>query len=100
MRINRKLRNVWLAVVTMLLLSVFNISFSGCRILKRDKQSMADKKAEEADKKATAEYEKARKQHYSHQSKEAKKMMKQTKKKASAYNKPKKRKTFSGTKCD
>jgi ABC-type cobalt transport system substrate-binding protein len=100
MIINRKHSSVWLAVIPILLLTVFIASFSGCRILKRDKQSIADKKAEQADKKATAEYEKARKQHYSHQSKEAKKMMKKTKKNASAYNKPKKRKTFSGTKCD
>lgn len=83
-----------------LILTTFTFTGTSCRLLKRDKQSMADKKAEDADKKATAEYEKARKQHYAHQSKEAKKMMKSTKKNAAKYNKPKKRKFFSNTKCD
>ena len=83
-----------------LFLTTFSFTGTGCRLLKRDKQSMAEKKAEEADKKATAEYEKARKQHYAHQSKDAKKMMKSTKKNAAKYNQPKKRKAFSTTKCD
>jgi type VI protein secretion system component VasK len=83
-----------------LILTAFIFSGTGCRLLKRDKQSMAEKKTEEANKKATAEYEQARKQHYTHQSKDAKKMMKRTKKNAAKYNKPKKRKAFSNTKCD
>jgi len=82
-----------------LVLIVFAFTGTGCRLLKHDKQSVAEKKKEEADKKATAEYEKARKQHYEHQSKDTKKMMKQTKKESARYNKPKKRKLFSGIKC-
>jgi len=85
---------------TLLVLTAFTLTGTGCRLLKRDKQSIAEKKAEEANKEATAEYEKARKQHFAHQSKDAKKMMKQTKKNAAAYNKPKKRKAFSSTKCN
>lgn len=54
---------------------------TGCRILKKDKQSVAEKKKAEADKKAYEEYEKASKQHYDIQTKETKKMMKKTKKK-------------------
>jgi len=72
----------------------FTFTGTGCRLLRRDKQSIAEKKQKETDKKSTAEYEKARKQHYEHQSKEAKKMMKRTQKKADKLNKPKKRKTF------
>jgi len=85
--------------LAILMLIAFNFAGTGCRLLKRDKQATAEKKMEDADKKADAEYEKARKQHYDHQSKDAKKMMKQTEKNASKYNKPKKRKAFSGTKC-
>ncbi len=86
--------------LTILMLIVFNFTGTGCRLLKRDKQATAEKKAEDADKKADAEYDNAQKQHYDHQSKDAKKMMKQTKKNASKYNKTKKRKAFSGTKCN
>jgi hypothetical protein len=75
------------------------VAASGCSLLNRDKQSIAEKKSEEAEKKANAEYEKALKQHYNHQSKDAKKMMKNTKKQAAKVNKPKKRKWFAGTKC-
>jgi hypothetical protein len=83
-----------------LLLLTLTFTASGCRLLKRDKQSELEKKQKAADKKATAEYEKARKQHYKHQSKDAKKMMKHTKKQASKVNKPMKRKWFKSTKCD
>jgi type VI protein secretion system component VasK len=89
-----------LLLTAILVLMAFSFTGSGCRLLKRDKQSIAEKKQGEADKKATAEYEKARKQHYTHQSKEAKKMMKRTQKQASKFNKPMKRKAFSNTKCN
>lgn len=85
--------------VAILILVIFTFTGTGCRLLKRDKQAVAEKKTEEAAKKADAEYEKARKQHYDHQTKEAKKMMKRTKKQASEYNKPKKRKRFSKLTC-
>ncbi len=84
---------------SVMMLTTFTFTGSGCHVLKRDKQSIADKKAAEADKKADAEYEKARKQHYAHQNKQTKKMMKQTKKQAAKYNEPRKRKLFSGNKC-
>jgi len=87
-------------VSVVLLLSIFTLFNSGCHILKRDKQSAAEKKMKEADKQASAEYEKARKQHYDHQSKEAKKMMKRTKKQAAQFNKPLRRKGFNKTKCN
>lgn len=82
-----------------LTLTTFTFTGTGCRLLKKDSQAKAEKKTEEADKKADAEYENARNQHYDHQSKDTKKMMKQTEKNASKYNKPKKRKAVSGTKC-
>jgi Sec-independent protein translocase protein TatA len=81
------------------ILTAFTIAGTSCRLLKRDKQAMAEKKTEEADKKLDAEYESARKQHYHRQTKEAKKMMKNTEKQAAKFNKPKKRKTFSIIKC-
>lgn len=87
-------------VLTIILLAAFTFAGSGCRLLKRDKQTMAEKKKNDADKKASAEYEKARKQHYKNQSKAAKKMMKQTNRKAAKFNKPMKRKRFSSTKCN
>ncbi len=87
-------------LIALLILISFAFTGSGCRLLKRDKQSMAEKKQAESAKKADAEYEKALKQHYNHQSKDAKKMMKRTKKQAAKYNKPKRRKRFSKTKCD
>ncbi len=86
-------------LASMLLLTTFTFTASGCRLLKRDKRAVAEKKAEEADKKLDAEYEKARKQHYDHQTKEAKKMMKRTKKKSSKSNMPKKRKAFAPNTC-
>lgn len=86
-------------MATILILAAFTFMGTGCRLLKRDKQSMAEKKTKEADKKADAEYEKARKQHYDHQTKAAKKMMKRTDKKAAKYNMPRKRKAFSKIKC-
>lgn len=86
-------------LISILTLTAFTFTGTGCRLLKRDKQSVSEKKAKEADKKADAEYEKARKQHYDHQTKSAKKMMKNTDKKASKYNKPRKRKAFSKIKC-
>jgi predicted tellurium resistance membrane protein TerC len=89
-----------LLFAAILMLIAFNFTGTGCRLLKRDKQATAEKKTEDADKKADAEYEKARKQHYDNQTKETKKRMKQTKKEASKNNKSKKRKTFSGTKCN
>jgi len=84
---------------SVMMLTTFSFTGIGCRVLKRDKQTIADKKAEEADKKVEAEYEKARKQHYAHQNKETKKMMKRTKKQAAKYNEPRKRKLLSSTKC-
>lgn len=86
-------------VFAILMLTTFVFTGSGCRLLKRDKQAAAEKKTAEANKKADAEYEKAREQYYKHQNKETKKMMKNTKKQAAKYNKPMKRKAFSGTKC-
>ena len=82
------------------ILAVFVFTGTSCRILKRDKQAIAEKKQEDANKKADAEYEKARKQHYANQNKETKKMMKQTKKDAARYNKPRKRNFYwLGVKC-
>ena len=86
-------------LAAILILGTFTMSGTSCSILKRDKQSMAEKKSEEADKKADGDYEKAREQHYKHQSKETKKMMKKTKKQAAKFNKPLKRKGASKTKC-
>lgn len=73
---------------------------TGCRILKKDKQSVAEKKKAEADMKAYEEYEKASKQHYDIQTKETKKMMKKTRKKASHFNKPLRRRGLNKTKCN
>jgi type VI protein secretion system component VasK len=89
-----------LLFISIVMLSALTFTGSGCRLLRRDSKSVAEKKQAEADKKATAEYEKARKAHYKHQSKDARKMMKRTKKQASQFNKPMKRKAFSKTKCD
>lgn len=86
-------------LISIMMISAFTFTGSGCRLLKRDKQAVAEKKTAEADKKADAEYEKARENHFKHQSKEAKEMMKNTKKQAARYNKPMKRKAFSGIKC-
>jgi hypothetical protein len=91
-------RFYWIALV--IVLTTSSLATTGCRILKRDKQSVAEKKQAEADKKATAEYEKARKAHYNNQSKEAKKSMKHTEKQAAKYNKPRKRSWLSSKKCD
>jgi len=90
-------RHILLAAIVVLTLITF--AGTGCRLLKRDKQAVAEKKTEEADKKADAEYEKARKQHYDHQAKNTKKMMKQTDKHAAKFNKPKKRKRFAKSTC-
>jgi hypothetical protein len=89
-----------LFLTAMLFLAAFTFTASGCRLLKRDKQSMAEKKQAEVNKKASAEYEKARKQHYDHQSKDAKKMMKRTQKQATKFNQPMRRKGFNKTKCN
>jgi len=89
-----------LFLAAMLFLAAFTFTASGCRLLKRDKQSMAEKKQVEVNKKASAEYEKARKQHYDHQSKDAKKMMKRTQKQATKFNQPMRRKGFNKTKCN
>ena len=102
---NLQIRNLILhrtlpSILLIMFLTLASYTLPGCRILGRDKQSVAEKKQEEADKNAAAEYEKARKQHYKNQSKEARKRMKQTEKQASRYNKPKKRGLFAGTKCD
>jgi len=86
-------------LVSILVLTTFTFTGTGCRLLKRDKRAVAEKKTEEADKKLDAEYETARKQHYDNQTKEAKKMMKHTKKKASKSNMPKKRKAQSKNTC-
>jgi predicted tellurium resistance membrane protein TerC len=86
-------------LTSILVLTTFTFTGTGCRLLKRDKRAVAEKKTEEADKKLDADYEKARKQHYDHQTKEAKKMMKHTKKKASKSNMPKKRKAFAPNTC-
>ncbi len=77
----------------------FTFAGSGCRVLKRDKQSMAEKKQAKESKQASAEYEKAVKKHHKRQSKEAKKMMKKTRKKAAKFNKPKERKGLFKKKC-
>jgi hypothetical protein len=87
-------------ITAVIILAALTFSATSCSILKRDKQSVAEKKQKENDKKASAEYEKARKQHYDHQSKEAKKMMKKTKKDAAKYNKPLRRKGLNKTKCN
>jgi len=89
-----------LFLAAMLFLAAFTFTASGCRLLKRDKQSMAEKKQVEVNKKASAEYEKARKKHYDHQSKDAKKMMKRTQKQATKFNQPMRRKGFNKTKCN
>lgn len=86
--------------IAILFTAIISFTGSSCSILRRDKQSAAEKKQQEADKQASAEYEKARKQHYRNQSKEAKKMMKKTKKQADGFNKPKRRKGFNKTKCN
>jgi type VI protein secretion system component VasK len=86
-------------VTLLMLFGTLTFTSSGCRILKRDKQSAAEKKQAEADKKASEEYEKAKKQHYKHQSKDAKKMMKQTKKEAAKINKPLRKRGLNKTKC-
>jgi len=91
--------NRLLLSISVLLLTVFTLAGSGCRILQRDKQSVAEKKQKKADEKASAEYSKARDQHFKNQSKDAKKMMKRTKKQAAKFNKPLQRKRFSKTKC-
>lgn len=86
----------------MMAIIIFLLSAStvtSCRILKKDKQSIAEKKQNEADKKAVAEYEKAAKQHYNHQSKDAKKMMKKTKKRAAKFNAPRRRKGHTKSTC-
>ena len=93
-----KNRLIFASLVAVLALSA--VTGTSCRILKRDKQAVAEKKQQEADSKAQAEYEKARKQHYANQNKETQKMMKQTKKNAAHYNKPMKRKFYwLGVKC-
>jgi hypothetical protein len=73
--------------------------YQSCSLLIKDKQSVSETKQQKADKRASAEYEKAREQHYKNQSKAAKKMMKRTGKQASDFNKPMKRKGFNKTKC-
>ena len=88
-----------LLVILLCVLS-FCISGTGCSLLKKkDKQSIADKKQEDAKKKAVADYDKAIKQYYKHQNKETQEMMKNTKKKSEAYNKPKKTKWLFKPKC-
>ena len=57
---------------------VLNVPLSGCRMLKHDKKTEADKKQQAEAKKADAEYTKAGKQHNKNQSKAARKMMKST----------------------
>ena len=86
-------------LTVILLLTALTFTGTGCRLLKHDKKAVAEKKQADSDKKFNEEYEKAKKQHYKNQSKEAKAMMKQTKKESAKYNKPKKRKLFSGLKC-
>jgi len=89
----------FIRITVILFLAVFTFTGTGCRLLKPNKQAVAEKKQADSDKKFNEEYEKAKKQHYKNQSKEAKAMMKQTKKESAKYNKPKKRKLFSGIKC-
>jgi hypothetical protein len=86
--------------VSLLIMGSFVFATYGCRILKKDKQSEALKKQEDADKAATAEYAKAKKEYYDNQSKETKKMMKRTQKRAAKFNKPMQRKGLNKTKCD
>ncbi len=92
-------KNRALLLAAFLICSITIFTGSGCSILRKDKQTVADKKKEEADKKASAEYEKARVQYQKRQNKETKKMMKNTRKKAAKYNKPMKRKGLFKTKC-
>jgi iron uptake system EfeUOB component EfeO/EfeM len=94
----RNLRQISLFAVLLILLA-FGITASGCSLLKKDKQSVALKKQEDAKKKAVADYDKAIKQYYKHQNEETKEMMKNTKKKSDAYNKPKKNKWLFKPKC-
>lgn len=86
-------------LASILILTTLTFTGTGCRLLKRDKRSVAEKKSEEADKKLNTEYENARKQHYNHQTKEAKKMMKHSEKKASKSNMPKRRKAHAKNTC-
>ena len=83
----------------LLSLFVLCMPLSGCRLLKHDKRTQAEKKQQAEAKKADAEYAKACKQHMKNQSDAAKKMMKRTKKKAAKFNKPFKHLGKSKTKC-
>jgi len=96
-----KIRNVRPINLFAVLLFLFALTFTGtgCSLLKKDKQSIADKKQEDANKKAVADYDKAVKQYNKHQSKETQEMMKNTKKQAAAYNKPKKHNWLFKPKC-
>lgn len=87
-------------IILIIIFTASAFSLPGCSILTRDEQSIAEKKQEKENKKAAADYEKARKKYYKNQSNDTKKMMKQTKKQAAGYNKSRKRGLFSGTKCD
>lgn len=92
-------RNQLFSTFIVLQLAFVFFSASSCRILKRDQQSIAEKKQEKAAEAAHKEYEQARKQHYKHQNKETQKMMKRTRKKADKVNDFKKRKGLSRSKC-
>ncbi len=92
-------KNRIILLAAVLMLTTFTFTGTGCRVFKHDKQSIADNKAKEADKKLDAEYEKAHKKHYTNQDKETKKMMKQSKKQALKYNESRKRKSFLGIRC-
>jgi hypothetical protein len=95
-------RNACLSLFLILSLMLL-VPATSCRLLKHDKASAAERKAEKkkakTDKKAVAEYDKAVKQHNKNQSKESRKMMKQTRKKADRFNKPAKRGLFSSRRC-
>ena len=92
-------KNRLILVPCIVLLTAFTFTGTGCKLLKHDKQAAAEKKQEDANKAANAEYEKALKHHYDIQNKETKQMMKRTKKEAAKNNKSKKRRLFGGTKC-
>ena len=57
------IKNKIILFTAALMLSTLTFTGTGCRVFKRDKQSIADNKAKEADKKLDSEYEKARKKH-------------------------------------
>jgi len=90
----------WFSLVLIIFTIIsLSITLTGCRLLRRDKSEIAEKKQAKSDQKAMEAYEKAKKQHFNNQSKETQKMMKSTKKRSSDLNKSKKRSRLNKTKC-